>query len=279
MDWLAEHLDDPDLLVLDATMWLRQGDDGSVYYDSGRDSWAGGHIPNAGFADLIDELSAPGSQFLYTVPDVERFTAGISRLGVGTGTHVVAYDAESGMWATRLWWLLRLFGVDTVSVLDGGLTAWNSAGLGLSTDTTPRPSASFTAVFRPEWLATTAQVHQLLGNHEANLVSALPEFIFRGDGPQIAARRGHIPGSASVPALDLIDPVTNRFRSIPQLQTRFEEAGVISDRPTVAYCGGGIAATLNAFALTLLGYRNIAVYDGSLAEWAAAVPELPVELG
>lgn len=284
VDWLAAHLGDPAVRVLDATMWLRQSGEDSVSYDSGRENWAAGHIPTAGFADLAEELSAPDARFPYTVPAAERFAVAITRLGVGPDTHVVAYDADSGMWATRLWWLLRLFGLESVSVLDGGLTAWKSAGLPLSTgDRAPVLAAPFTSALRPELrpelLATTAQVREWQVGAGANLVSALPEFLFRGEGPQIAARRGRIPGSVSVPALDLIDAETNRFLPVEKLRARFVAAGVDPSRPTVAYCGGGIAATLDAFVLMMLiGYENVAVYDGSIAEWAAH-PELPVEAG
>ncbi|MCK9895452.1 sulfurtransferase [Frankia sp. AgB32] len=281
VDWLHQRLGEPGLRVLDTTAWLRLGDDRTVRFDSGREAWAAGHIPTASFVDLIDELSAPNSPLPFTVPAADRFAAAMSRLGVGPGTHVVAYDAESGMWATRLWWLLRLFGFDAVSVLDGGLTAWRAADLPVTTDPPVPPAAPappFVAAPRPELLATTAQVRQRLAEPAGWLVSALPEEIHRGGGPQTAARPGHIPGARSVPASDLVDPSTGRLRPTEQLRARFAAAGVSTEAPVVTYCGGGIAATLDAFALNLLGRHDVAVYDGSVIEWAAH-PELPLEVG
>ncbi|WP_261575391.1 sulfurtransferase [Frankia gtarii] len=279
VDWLHDHLKDPALRVLDATAWLRLSDGGNVSFDSGRDNWAAGHIPNAGFADLIDDLSAPDSPMLFTAPSAPRFAAAMSRLGVGPGTHVIAYDAESGMWATRLWWLLRLFGFDAVSVLDGGLTAWRAADLPLTVDLPSSGTAPpFTATLRPDLLVTTAQVHRRLQDPPGWLVNALPEEIFRGGGPQTAARPGRIPGSLGVPASDLIDPATHRFRPAEQLRARFTAAGVTADARLVTYCGGGIAATFDAFALALLGHHDVAVYDGSIIEWAAQA-DLPMEIG
>jgi thiosulfate/3-mercaptopyruvate sulfurtransferase len=276
-EWLHEVLGDPALRVLDATVWLQLHPDGSeVTIESGRTAFEAGHIAGAGFADLI-ELSDPARPAWFMLPEPERFAAGMSALGVGPGAHVVAYDAADGTWATRLWWMLRVFGFDAVSVLDGGLTAWRAAGLPLSTETAAAAPARFEPRFRPELVATRADVEAIVRDGGACLVNALAPELFRGEVPITPGRAGHIPGSVSVPQGDLVDPESNRFLPPERLLERFAAAGVLERERVVAYCGGAIAATFDAFALALLGRDDVAVYDGSLVEWTSD-PDLPLDV-
>jgi thiosulfate/3-mercaptopyruvate sulfurtransferase len=273
---LVAALDDPSLRVLDATVWLQIHPDGSeVTIESGRAAFDEGHIPGAGFADLI-ELSDPERPTWFMLPEADRFSDGMSRLGVGSDTHVVAYDAEDGIWAARLWWMLRAFGFDAVSLLDGGLEAWRAAGLPLSTETRDVPRRGFEARLRPELVASREDVEAVLHAGGACLVNALPPELFRGEVPIVPGRFGHIPGSVNVPTESLIDPESNRFLPVETLRGRFDEAGVLDQPRVIAYCGGAIAATFDAFALALLGRDDVAVYDGSLVEWASD-PELPLD--
>lgn len=274
---LSGSLDDSALRVLDATVWLQLHPDGSeVTIESGRAAFEAGHIPGAGFADLV-ELSDPVRPAWFMLPEPERFAAGISRLGVGPGTHVVAYDGVDGVWATRLWWMLRAFGFEAVSVLDGGIAAWRTAGLPISTEASDVAPAAFVAQFRPELVATRGDVEALVGDGGACLVNALPAELFRGDVPITPGRFGHIPGSVSVPHRDLVEPESNRFLPVEQLRERFAASGAL-DRPrVVTYCGGAIAATFDAFALALLGRDDVAVYDGSLVDWSSD-PDLPLDI-
>jgi thiosulfate/3-mercaptopyruvate sulfurtransferase len=212
------------------------------------------------------------------LPESERFADGMSRLGVGPGTRVVAYDAEDGIWAARLWWMLRVFGFDAASVLDGGLKAWRGAGLPLSTQTEDVAPATFEARFRPELVASRSEVEAIMRNGGACLVNALRAELHRGELPITPGTFGHIPGSASIPHGDLIDPETNLFLPLDRLRQHFAAAGAL-DRPrVVTYCGGGIAAAFDAFALALLGRDDVAVYDGSLVDWTSD-PDLPLEVG
>jgi thiosulfate/3-mercaptopyruvate sulfurtransferase len=275
-DELSDALDDPAVRVLDTTVHLEFHPDGSeVTIESGRAAFEEGHIPGARFADLI-ELTDPVRPAWFMLPEPERFAAEMSRLGVGPGTHVVVYDGESGAWATRVWWLLRAFGFDAVSVLDGGMKAWQAAGLPVSSTTEEVTPATFVARFRREFVATKDEVEALMGDGGACLINALPAPLFHGDVPITPGRFGHIPGSLSIPHGDLVDPVSNRFLPMAALRERFAASGAL-DRPrVVTYCGGGIAATFDAFALALLGRDDVAVYDGSLIEWASD-PELPLD--
>lgn len=274
---LHEALDDPALRVLDATVFLELHPDGSeVTISSGRAAFELEHVPGAGFADLV-ELSDPERPAWLMLPTPERFADGMSRLGVGPDSHVVVYDGVDGIWASRLWWMLRAFGFEAVSVLDGGLTAWRAAGLPLESGAAAVAADRFEARLRPELVATREEVGAAMRDGGACLVNALRTELFRGDIPIVPGRAGHIPGSVSVPHGDLVDPDTNRFLPLDRLRERFAAAGALDRARVVTYCGGGIAATFDAFALALLGRDDVAVYDGSLVEWAST--DLPLDLG
>ncbi len=201
----------------------------------------------------------------------------MERLGVGDETFVVAYDGDSGMWAARLWWMLRTFGHDRVAVLDGGLTAWRAAGRALTADP-PAPAASgrFTVRFRPELLAARDEVQAGLEDPSVLLVNALSPELHRGEHGRYG-RPGHIPGSLNVHARSLLGE-DGRFLDVETLDAAFAESGALEADRVIAYCGAGISATSDALALALLGRDDVAIYDGSLREWAAD-PDLPLELG
>ena len=277
---LSRELDDPQLRVIDSTAFLRREiADGPYRVESGREAYAKAHIPGAVFADIPGELSDPDSPFRFALPTAEYFARAMGALGVGEASRVVAYAQESPMWATRLWWLLRYFGFDEVRVLDGGLTAWRRAGLALSSDLVSVTPARFSARARSELLAVKDDLIAVVGGEPACLVNALTPQAFKGLGPGAYSRPGRIPGSVSLPAQSLLDTETWCFRP------RCELAEVLADLlgsdpavPVIAYCGGGISATVDVFALSMLGRDDIRLYDGSLTEWSAD-PQLPLELG
>ncbi len=277
---LATRLGDPALRILDATVYLRRKVEGGPYTaEAGWPAYEQAHVPGAAFADVPGELSDTRSPYPFALPSAGSFAAAAGRLGIGAGTHVVAYAQESPMWATRLWWLLRFFGFDDVSVLDGGLPAWLAAGLPTEPGNVRYPPARFAARPRPELLATLDDVRAVVGGDgRACLLNALSESAFRGEGPGAYSRPGRIPGSSSLPAAGLLDPVTNRFRSLPQLEAAVAAAGVRDGEPVIAYCGGGISATVDLFALWLTGRADARLYDGSLTEWSAD-PSLPLVTG
>jgi thiosulfate/3-mercaptopyruvate sulfurtransferase len=277
---LFKALSRPEVLVLDATVELVRPPEGGPYeVQSGREAYTAAHIPGAGFADIPGELSDPQSPNPFTPPDAELFAQAAGRLGISDGMHVVTYAQDSPMWATRLWWQLRFFGFDAVSVLDGGLPAWRAAGLPLDdAPVTPRPG-TFVATPRTERVVAREEVERIVaaGDGSTCLVNALTPPVFRGEGPSSYARPGRIPGSVNAPWTDLVDPATNRFRAPAELRVALQTAGALGEAPVVAYCGGGISATVDLFALSLLGRDDTRLYDGSLTEWTRD-PSLPVEL-
>jgi len=276
---LRDACSDDRVRVFEATVFLlREVAGGPYQVVSGRESYTSAHLPGAAFADIPGDLSDPSSLFAFTVPAAEHFATAIGRLGVGDGTHVVAYAQDMPMWATRLWWLLRYFGHDDTSVLDGGLVAWRAAGFPVEPGEIRYPSVTFTASPRPELLASRHDVQDITAGGSACLVNALTPDAFRGDGPGAYSRPGRIPGSVNVPWNGLVDPVTNRFRPVAELAAALAAGGVRDDQPVVAYCGGGISATVDLFALSLTGRADARLYDGSLTEWSAD-PDLPLVTG
>ena len=277
---LYGELGDPQLRVVDATAFLvREVADGPYTVESGRGRYDEAHIPGAVFADIPGDLSEPDSPFRFTLPGPEHFTRAMGALGVGPGTRVVAYAQESPMWASRLWWLLRYFGFDDVRVLDGGLPSWRRAGYPVSSARPTVEHSSFVARPRRELLATKDDVLRVVGGEPACLVNALTPRAFRGEGPGAYSRPGRIPGSVSAPAQALVDPGTWCFRPRDELAS---ELGDLLDTdpglPVIAYCGGGISATVDIFVLSMLGRDDVLLYDGSLTEWSAD-PHLPLEVG
>jgi thiosulfate/3-mercaptopyruvate sulfurtransferase len=271
--WLAEHLDD--VRVIEATAYLDPPiREGKPYHPrAGRAEYDAGHIPGAAFADLVDGLAEPDPELNFTFPSPGRFAAGMSALGVEDGTAVVVYDRNGMMWATRLWWLLRAYGFDDAAVLDGGFDAWTAEGRPVSTDPPAPCDAAFTPRPRPGAMAGVDEV----ADGPACLLNALSPAVFRGEDNRYG-RAGRIPGSVNVYAHSIVDPETHRLLPAGELRERFAAVGALGGERVVAYCGAGISATLDAFALTLLGAPDVAVYDGSMAEWIAD-PARPLQKG
>src|SRR5262245_35328659 len=278
-DWLAQHLHDPSVRVLECTVYLHPADvPGGYRVETGRARWAQGHIPGAGFADLHEELSDKTSALRFMLPPAEQFAEAMSRYGVGAGVRVILYDRFVNMWAARMWWMLRAFGFDNAALLNGGWKKWTLEGRPVSTDDGAAPRRPFTGHPRPELVADKAGVLAALGEERACVLNALTEEQHHGIGGVSYGRPGRIAGSANVPARALVDPETHAYLPDEALRERFAAAGVLEARRIVTYCGGGIAASSDAFALALLGREDVAVYDASLSEWAAD-PSLPMEQG
>jgi thiosulfate/3-mercaptopyruvate sulfurtransferase len=281
-DWLEQHLGQPGLRVLDATVVL---DIDTWAANTGRRTYDAGHVPGAGFVDLIEDLSdtsadagLPRGVRAYRLPGEEQFAAAAGALGIGDDTNVVAYDTTGGMWAARLWWMLRVFGHERVAVLDGGWAAWQAQGRPVSTEVAAVEPATFTARLRPELLATKEQVAEASASGGDRLVHALSPEMFRGEEQAALPRPGRIPGSVNVP-FTAVYAQDGTFRPPAELREVFADvlprAG--DGGRVVTYCGGGIAASSDALALALLGV-NAAVYDGSLVEWARD-ESLPMQVG
>jgi thiosulfate/3-mercaptopyruvate sulfurtransferase len=278
-DWLAAHLGDPGLRVLECTVFLLPADrPGTFRVESGRGKWAEGHIPGAGFVDLQEELSDRTSTLRFMMPPAAQFAESMGRAGVGDGIRVILYDRDVNMWAARVWWMLRAFGFDNAAVLNGGFKKWTVEGRPVATDAGTAPARTFTPRPRPGLMAHKAGVLAALGESGACVLNALSEEQHRGTGGTTYARPGRIAGSVNVTARDLVDPTTHAYLAPEVLRAKFQAAGALDAKRVVTYCGAGIAASSDAFVLTLLGRDDVAVYDASLSEWAADA-SLPMERG
>jgi thiosulfate/3-mercaptopyruvate sulfurtransferase len=266
IDWLETHLHDPDLRILECTVFLKPGLEG-VQFESGYQTWVEGHIPGSRFVDLIEELSAPKAEFPFMMPSAEQFTEVMAHHGVGEGTQVILYDRAKTMWAARVWWMLWYAGFDQAAILNGGWHKWRQDGCPVSTELSQYPPARFQAHFQPELMADMNEVIAVMKDRQSPLIHALE---------QDSYRKQRIPGSVNVPAMELLDHETERFLPLEMLRQRFQEIGAPDSKKIITYCGAGIASCSVAFVLTLLGYTNVSMYDGSLAEWSAH-ENLPIE--
>ena len=262
--WLGDHLDDPDLVVLDCSVTTISEEDGSYHNVSGIADFNNGHIPTAGFADLKGDLCDSNSAIEFAIPTPEQFCAAMGALGVGNDSRVVLYDTNYSAWAARVWWMLRWVGFDHAALLDGGLKAWTDEGRPLSTEPANRPVKHLTPSPRPELIADRNEVLANIDDHHASLIDTLPETYYRGE-TILYHRPGHIPGAAHICALDLLDE-SGHFKPEKELANMHQ---VDRNKRSITYCGGGIMASTNAFIMTRLGFNDVAVYTASLQEWAA----------
>ena len=276
VEWLAEHLGRPGLVVLDGSWYLpTSGRDPS-------DEFLEGHIPGARFFD-VDDCSDPDSTLPHTLPSPERFSACAEGVAVTNDSAVVVYDASDvNLSAPRVWWTFRYFGHDNVAVLDGGLAAWKRAGHPLETGASfltlevPEP---FRARPRPELLYTSAQVLDASRRGTAQIVDMRPEGRFEGTAPEPrpGLRGGHVPGSRNLPYADLVDEDGLAITE-SELDRRLQEAGIRRDQPLVGTCGSGTSACAFAWIMAREGREDVAIYDGSWSEWGAR-DDLPVDVG
>lgn len=276
--WLEEQLGSPDLRLLDCTVTMQARPDGSRVYATGRAAWEAGHIPGSAHVDLVHELSDRSSPLPFMLPPPEQCATVMGQLGIGANSRVVLYDSYANAWAARLWWMLQAFGFDDAAVLDGGWRAWTEEGRPSSTEPEPKHEpAEFVPRYRPGLFVGKEEVLTALDDRHTCIVDALPEVVYRGDR-QDYGRPGHIPGARNVNFLRLVDKDTHRY--LPEDQLRARIAPVVESEPSqvITYCGGAIAASSDAFVLNLLGVENVAIYDGSLSEWAAD-PALPLAVG
>ena len=280
-DALEACLDAPGLRIVDCTTWLKPaepGDDAPYRVVPSRAEYEAAHIPGAVFLDIQGQISDPDTRLRFMAPDAGRFADAMGRLGIGDESRVVLYSAGSIMWATRVWWMLRAFGFDRAAVLDGGWEKWTAEGRPVSAVPGQYPPARFAATLRPGRFVDSAYVRARLGDAGAVMVNALAPEFHLGAGPSRYGRPGRIPGSVNVPAASLLDPSNGAFVSLDEARRLHEDAGITPGRHVVAYCGGGISATVGLFLLHQLGYRDLTLYDGSMGEWAHD-PDLPIETG
>ena len=263
-EWLSQHLDDPDVVLLDCSVCTLADDEIGFRNVSGRADYDKGHIPTAGFADLMEDLCDTNSPIEFAVPTPEQFCSAMGALGVGDDSRVVLYDTTYSAWAARVWWMLRWVGFDQAALLNGGLKAWTDEGRPISTEPVTRPARHLTPAPRPELIADRDEVLASIDDEDVCLIDTMPGEFYRGEA-SLYARPGHIPGASNINGLDLLDE-NGRFRPDDELAAMHN-----GDRNahTITYCGGGIMASSSAFIMTRLGFTNVAVYTASLQEWAA----------
>ncbi len=275
-DRLEARLGRPGLRILDCSVIMRTEPDGSYGCVPGREEFDGGHIPGSTFVDVLGDLADADSPLPMAMPSVDAFARTMEGYGVGDGTDVVLYDRSNHAWAARVWWMLRAAGFGAAAVLDGGWRKWVAEGRGVSTETAAHPRGELTPRPRPELFATKERVLESLADERVSVVNALSPDEHSGAAPTRFPRAGRIPGSTNVYCQSLLDPETHAYRPVDELERLFADAGALDGEAAITYCGAGIAASSDALALTLIGARNVAVYDGSLAEWTAD-PALPME--
>jgi thiosulfate/3-mercaptopyruvate sulfurtransferase len=277
--WLAANLGDPTLRIFDCTTYLlyETGTGRPYSIKSGREDYDAGHIPGAGFLDLQGELSDRTSHFNFTMPAPDDLAARLAARGIGDGTRVVLYSRKTPQWATRVWWMMRAIGFDNAAILDGGIDTWMAEGRAISTSETRYAPATLRAKPRPGLFVGRDEMLASIGDVGTCSINALAPDLHSGENPRYG-RPGRIPGSVNLPAASLFEAGSFKLKAPDQVAAAFAAIGADKAKRKLIYCGGGIAATLDAFLLYQLGHQDIAVYDASMNEWAKD-ESLPMEVG
>jgi thiosulfate/3-mercaptopyruvate sulfurtransferase len=273
-EWLAQHLDAPDLVILDGSWHLPT---------SGRNAKAEylqGHIPGAIFFD-IDDLSDEKSDLPHMLPSTVKFASRMKKMGIGDGKRIVVYDSLGLFSAARVWWTFRAMGHQDVAVLNGGLKKWKAEGRPLEDGPSPpRQSRHFTPLQNSELLRDLDDMKSYVEKGGMQVVDARPAARFEGTEPEPrpGLKKGHIPGSKNVPSQSVLN-ADGTLKPAAELEKIFRDAGIDPQAPVVTTCGSGVTASILSLALAVLGQTNAAVYDGAFAEWGKEASGLPVETG
>ena len=270
--WLADHLNDPDLRIFDASWYLPD------MKRNARAEYDLGHIPGARFFD-IDEISDLRSELPHMAPPVEKFISRMRAMGVGDRHQVIAYDGAGLFSAARVWWLFRLMGKTDVAVLDGGLQKWKAEGRAIEDTPPAMRDRHITVTFQNQLVKDVTQVAAAskLGDH--TILDARAPGRFRGEEaePRAGLRSGHIPGSVCVHYRTLLND-DGTMKDVSDLEEVFKAAGADLSKPVITSCGSGVTAAILSLALERIGHGNHALYDGSWSEWGM-YDDLKVETG
>ncbi len=268
---LADYLVTPDVLVVDAG-WFLPGEE-----LDGREEYENAHIPGAVFFD-IDAYADTESDLPHMLPGLDAFSSMMGHMGSGDGHRIVVYDRHGLFSAARVWWTFRAFGHDDVAILDGGFPKWEREGRPLSNLPITPQKRPFMARLNNLMVRDLTQVRKNIDSAKAQLVDARGIARFKGEAPEPreGMRSGHIPGSLNLPYTKLSDPEDGTVLDADALSALFDAAGINQARPVITTCGSGITACILAFDLHLLGHGDVAVYDGSWAEWGSR-DDTPIE--
>ena len=277
-DWLADHLDQGHLRIYDCTTYLRyeEGTGQPYRVESGQEDWKAGHIPGSVYLDLQGSFSVADAPTRFMRRKPEEVAAAFAAAGVSDDVQVILYARGSPQWATRFWWMLRWIGFDRAAILDGGWDKWAADGRPVSVSADRYPPGTLTARPREKMWVDSHEMLAAIGDVTACSLNALGHDLHSGVNARYG-RPGRIPGSVNLPASSLIDPDTKVLKTPAEVAKAFDAVGAHPEKRILNYCGGGIAATLDAFLQHQLGFTDIAVYDASMSEWAKD-PDLPIEV-
>jgi thiosulfate/3-mercaptopyruvate sulfurtransferase len=273
-EWLSAHLNDPHVRIVDTRWYLLNS-------EQGREEYNRAHIPGAIYLHIDRDLARPpySGPGRHPLPDADQFAEVASRAGITPSSHVIAYDAQGGATAARLWWLLRFFGHDAVSLLDGGITRWIAESRELEQDIPAVPRGKFVPHTRADWVVSQDDIDTLRHDSNTLLLDSRVTDRYEGKSEPIDARPGHIPGAKNAPlAGNLRSSDDPRFLDPAMLHARFAGLGAESAQRIIAYCGSGVNACANIFALELAGFKGALLYEGSWSDWSRNLA-LPAALG
>ena len=279
-EWLNNNLDNKKVRIFDCTTYLLyQDDDPSLPYivESGFREYQISHIKNSAYLDLQKDLSDNLSKFRFTLPDYHTLAKNFSNLGVGDDFHIVLYSRNGLQWATRIWWMLYVLGFKNLSILDGSFNEWKKNNLPTESKINIFEKSEFKIEINNKIFVDKNRVLGSMNTKECVILNSLTEDLHNGENPRYG-RPGRIPGSLNIPFHELTDLEKGCFKSPSECLEVFKKKGISQDSRVLNYCGGGIAASLDAFVLFQLGYDDIEIYDNSMSEWATD-ENLPIEIG
>lgn len=265
-EWLADHLEAPDVRVIEATWFF------PATGKKGRDEYDAGHIPGAVFFDL-DDIADSDDPLPHMLPSPAKFASKVRKLGLSNGNRIIVYDRASGSSAAaRVWWMFRAFGHHEISLLDGGMAKWQAEHRPIEDQPPVARDRHFMPHFDESLVRSKSQMLENLASKQDTVIDARSAGRFKGQEkePWPHIKVGHIPGSLNLPWPELIDPESKTFLPVEQIRAKFAAAGITGDKPIVASCGSGVTACMLAFGLHLTGRSDVAIYDGSWAEWGLA---------